>query len=169
MGGKELKMYASMQKTSHYKKFLLCLILLIAWCWLMPAPAQADTQAVGEIASLTGTLDVKREGKSWQAGIGDAIHLLDRLQTGPNSRAEIVFVDDSRVRMAPGTILEVTEYLYQPDQKKRQSLISLWSGKARFLVTELVDYVQKGFEVQTPNGTAGVRGTDFIVEVRKKE
>jgi hypothetical protein len=162
-------MYASLKKTIHYRKLFLCLILLIAWCWVMPAPAQADTQAVGEIASLTGTLDLTREGKSRQAGIGDAVHLLDRLQTGPDSRAEIVFVDDSRVRMAPGTILEVTEYLYQPDQKKRQSLLSLWSGKARFLVSELVDYVQKGFEVQTPNGTAGVRGTDFIVEVRKKD
>jgi len=162
-------MYASIKKTGHYKNLFLCLILLIVWCGLMPPSAWADTQAVGKIASLTGTLDVKRDGKSLQAGIGEAIHLLDRLQTGPDSRAEIVFIDDSRVRMAPGTILEVTEYLYQPDQKKRQSVLSIWSGKARFLVTELVDYVQKGFEVQTPNGTAGVRGTDFIVEVRKKE
>jgi hypothetical protein len=63
--------------------------------------------------------------------------------------------------------LEITEYLYQPDQKKRQSLLSLWSGKARFIVADLVGFIQKGFVVKTPNGIAGVRGTDFIVEVRE--
>ena len=162
-------MCASMKKTSHYRKFFVCLLLLIACCWVVPPATDAANEAVGNIASFTGTLTVKRAGESLPAEVGQEIHLLDRLQTGADSRAEIVFVDESRVRMAPDTILEITEYLFQPDQKKRQSMISLWTGKARFLVSELVDYMQKGFEVQTPNGTAGVRGTDFIVEVKKKE
>ena len=160
-------MYACMKRTIHYRKFFLCLILLIAWCWVVTPPAVAATEAVGKVASLKGSVRVEREGKSLQVKVGDAIHLQDKLQTGPDSRAEILFVDESRVRLAPDTTLEITEYLFDPDNKKRQSLLSLWSGKARFMVTKFADYVQKGFEVRTPEGTAGVRGTDFIIEVKK--
>ena len=118
---------------------------------------------------MDGVVHLEREGKAWQVQVGEDVQLHDLFKTEQDSRAEILFVDDSRVRIAPGTNLEITEYLYKPEQKKRKSTLSLWSGKARFIVNELVDFVQKDFEVQTPSGTAGVRGTDFIVEVKKKK
>ena len=156
-----------MKTKGHYKKSLLSLLIVLTWCWLTPSPSISETEAVGEVVRFIGMVHVEREGKSWQVQVEEPIHLQDRLQTGADSRVEIVFVDRSRVRIAPDSNLEITEYLYQPDQKKRQSLLSLWSGKARFIVADLVGFIQKGFVVKTPNGIAGVRGTDFIVEVRE--
>jgi hypothetical protein len=156
-----------MNKKSHCRKKLLPLLIVLTWCWLTPSPSISETEAVGEVVRFIGMVHVEREGKSWQVQVEEPIHLQDRLQTGADSRVEIVFADRSRVRIAPDSTLEITEYLYQPDQKKRQSLLSLWSGKARFIVADLVGFIQKGFVVKTPNGIAGVRGTDFIVEVRE--
>ncbi len=160
-------MHTSMKNKVHYKKSLLFLMTLLTLFFLSPSPATSETEAVGEVVRFIGMVRVEREGKSWQVQVEEPIYLQDRLQTGADSRVEIVFVDNSRVRIAPDYTLEITEYLYQPDQKKRQSLLSLWSGKARFIVADLVGFIQKGFVVKTPNGIAGVRGTDFIVEVRE--
>ncbi len=149
-------------------KSLLSLLIVLTWYFLIPPPAMSETEVVGEVVRFVGIARVEREGKSWQVQVEEDIHLHDRLQTGPDSRVEIVFVDNSRVRIAPDSTLEITEYLYQPDQKKRQSRLSLWSGKARFLVNDLVDFMQRGFVVQTQNATAGTRGTDYIVTTMKK-
>ncbi len=163
-------MTVHMMKKRQYSELFLCLLGVLIWCWLMPPPpAFAVNEAVGEVVRFAGTVRIEREGVSRVVRLGEAVHLRDRLQTGPDSRAEILFVDESRVRLAPDTTLEITEYLFDPENKRRQSLLSLWSGKARFMVTKFADYVQKGFEVRTPEGTAGVRGTDFIIEVKKVE
>jgi hypothetical protein len=82
---------------------------------------------------------------------------------------EILFMDESRIRMAPNTTLEITEYLYQPEKKKRKGLLSLWAGKARFIVNDLVDFAQKDFEVRTQAGIAGTRGTDFVMELKARK
>ncbi len=161
-------MMPRMNRKSHYKKWFLSLLTLLTLFFLSPPPAISQTEVVGEVVRFVGIARVEREGKSWQVQVEEDIHLHDRLQTGPDSRVEIVFVDNSRVRIAPDSTLEITEYIYQPEQKKRQSRLSLWSGKARFLVNDLVGFMQRGFVVQTQNATAGTRGTDYIVTTMKK-
>jgi len=162
-------MYGLTKKKSHSKNCFLFLLVLLACFCLLPSSALSADEPVGKVVNLTGVVHLEREGKTSQVQVGEDVKLQDLFKTEQDSRAEILFVDDSRVRIAPGTNLEITEYVYKPEQKKRKSTLSLWSGKARFIVNELVDFVQKDFEVQTPSGTAGVRGTDFIVEVKKKK
>ena len=86
-------------------------------------------------------------------------------QPTPKASVELGFLDNSHVKMAPDTVLEITEYLYKPQEKKRQSLLSMASGKARFLVQELQDFKQKRFQVQTQTAIVGTRDTEFIVSV----
>jgi len=139
-------------------------MLLLSMCLLMPPPSHSANGAVGEVVSFNGIVRVEREGKSWQVTVGEEIQLHDQLKTGTDSRAEILFVDESRVRMAPNSTLEITEYLFKPVERKRKSKLSLWAGKARFIVNDLFGFKEKGYVVQTQNATAGTRGTDFVVE-----
>jgi hypothetical protein len=83
--------------------------------------------------------------------------------TGPESSAEIVFADNSRMKIASNTDLEITGYLYNPAEKIRQGLISLTSGKARFTVEDLQEFNDRRFRVQTRTAIVGSRDTDFIV------
>jgi hypothetical protein len=158
-----------MRERNHYGRLLLYFSVLVAWSWLIPQPALAANAVVGKTLALTGSVSIQREGKTWQLQVGEYIHLHDRLQTGIVGRVEILFMDQSRIRMAPNTTLEITEYLYQPEKKKRKGLLSLWAGKARFIVNDLVDYTQKDFEVRTQAGIAGTRGTDFVMELKKRK
>jgi hypothetical protein len=158
-----------MRERNHYGRLLLYFLTLLTWFWLMPFPALAANEAVGKTSALTGSVSIQREGRSWQLQVGEDIHIHDRLQTGIDSRVEILFIDESRIRMAPNTTLEITEYLYQPEKKKRKGLLSLWAGKARFIVNDLVDFAQKDFEVRTQAGIAGTRGTDFVMELKARK
>jgi hypothetical protein len=158
-----------MKKKSHSTNCFFFLLILLACFFLLSSSAFSADEAVGKVVNLVGVVHLERAGNTWEVQVGEEIHLHDLLKTDQDSRAEILFVDESRVRVAPSTDLEITEYLYKPEQKRRKSVLSLWAGKARFIVNKLVDFEQKEFEVQTPSGTAGVRGTDFVVEVKRKE
>jgi hypothetical protein len=112
---------------------------------------------------------IQREGYGGPAAVNDPVYLRDNWQTQADSGAELVFVDDSRIQMGPLASLEITEYLYNPQEKKRDSLISMMSGKVRFVVQDLQDFKEKRMRVQTQTAVVGTRGTDFIVWVVSPE
>jgi hypothetical protein len=105
----------------------------------------------------------ERAGKLEALQAGDPVFIKDRIMTGPESSAEIVFADNSRMKIASNTDLEITGYLYNPAEKIRQGLISLTSGKARFTVEDLQEFNDRRFRVQTRTAIVGSRDTDFIV------
>jgi hypothetical protein len=120
-------------------------------------------EPVGKADALTGTVNFERAGKQDVLKPGDPLFLKDRIQTGAGSSAEIVFVDESRMKLAANTNLEITEYLYNPTEKNRQGLVSLAYGKARFAVQDLQEFHDKRFRVQTRTAVVGSRDTDFVV------
>jgi hypothetical protein len=140
---------------------LACVVLAAS------APVSAATsEPVGKVDALSGTVTVERDGRSLQAKAGDSVFLLDKWRTRAESGVEILFLDNSRVKMAPDTTLEITEYLYNPSQKSRETLLSMASGKARFLVQDLQDFKEKRFRVRTQTAVVGTRDTDYIVSVK---
>jgi len=137
---------------------LIAAILLIAatQLWAEPKPS-------GRVEALRGTVSFERAGKLEDLKAGDPVFIKDRIITGAESAAEIVFVDQSRMKLAANTDLEITGYLYDPAGKIRQGLISLTSGKARFAVEDLHGFNDRRFRVQTRTAVVGSRDTDFIV------
>jgi hypothetical protein len=145
------------------KTTLFCLVLL--WVALGAGLVAAAPEPVGRVDWLQGSVTVEREGVTGPATVGDPVYLHDKWQTTNESGAELVFVDESRIRMGPKAFLEITEYVYQPQDKSRNSLISMMAGKARFVVQDLQDYKEKRFRVQTQTAVVGTRGTEFIVVI----
>lgn len=84
------------------------------------------------------------------ANKGDILDDGDSLKTKENSYAELRFSDGSIVKINPET--EVSIY---------KDYFSLAIGYIRLYITKLFP----NFEVRTPSAIAGVRGTEFSVEV----
>ena len=144
-------------------KRALCLFVLLML--LGAASPMWAAEPVGKADVVTGTVTVEREGKSEAVKMGDPLFLHDKLHTQTAGLVEIVFPDGSRVKLASETVLEITEYLYDPSEKKREGLLSMVSGKARFVVQDLQDFKDKRFRVQSQTAIVGTRDTDFIVKV----
>ncbi|MFH2045350.1 MAG: FecR family protein [Pseudomonadota bacterium] len=87
----------------------------------------------------------------------------DRLITQDTGRIEIGLNDGSTLILSPKTDMELSENVYDHQKKIRSSLINMYLGKARFLVTKLVKFRLSAFKVRTPTAIAGVRGSDFVI------
>lgn len=143
-------------------KILFSLTAAIAF--LLAAPqVWAEPEPAGRTEILTGTVGVERAGKQEAIKPGDPVFVKDRIFTGADSSAEIVFIDRSRMKLAADTSVEIADYLFNPAEKIRHGLISLSSGKARFAVEDLPEFNDRRFRVQTRTAVVGSRDTDFIV------
>ncbi|MGC8970751.1 MAG: FecR family protein [bacterium] len=81
---------------------------------------------------------------------GDILDDGDSLRTKENSYAELKFSDGSIVKVSENTDLSIYK-----------DYLSLAIGYIRLYITKLFP----NFEVRTPSAVAGVRGTEFSVEV----
>jgi len=92
------------------------------------------------------------------------IYMHDHLETDLAAKATFTFDDRSTLTLAEGSTVNITKHIYNPDTDLRQTIIHLSKGTVRFVVTK---GKARGsmFKVITPTATAGVRGTEFIVNV----
>lgn len=142
---------------------LVLLPVLAFFIVLGAGNAWSALEQAGRAGEISGAVTVGRGGGRQPLKNGDPVFLKDKIQAGAGSSVEIILLDESRVKLAENTMLEVTEYIYKPAEKTRAGLVSIISGKARFLATDLREYRDKRFRVHTRTAVIGSRDTDFIV------
>jgi hypothetical protein len=145
---------------------LLRFVFVLAFVSLIISSNQgeaADDIVAGRAEILTGTVTVERTGGQETLKPGDPVFVQDRLHTGAGSSAEIVFVDESRMKLASDTGLKIVGYHYDPALKIRHAAILFITGKARFFVQELKEFDDRRFRVQTETASVASRDTEFIV------
>ena len=123
-------------------------------------PAQAQVRCenpIGTVVSIQGTLEVHAAG-SWgghRPGRGDAVCPEDRIQVGTLSRAVLVMTNNEILNLDQNTTVQLPKApISEP------SLLRLMTGVVRFFSNE-----PRSFDVSTPFLNAGVRGTEFLVQV----
>ncbi|ATX80051.1 FecR family protein [Mariprofundus aestuarium] len=137
--------------------------LLVAAVLCLPASAQAE--AVGQFSATLNKVDHLRTGatEAVEAKVGSGVELKDLVTTLERSRAQVTFVDETVLRIASSSQVEVTEFMF--DNSKLQSgSIKMIRGTLRSIVHH-TDAGDAQFEVRTPTAVAAVRGTDFFTIV----
>ena len=88
----------------------------------------------------------------------------DRIKTDLLSKATFTFDDKSTMTVAEDSVVNITKHIYDPEKDLRQTIVHLSRGTVRFVVTK---GKARGsmFKVITPTAIAGVRGTEFVVDV----
>lgn len=138
---------------------LLGFVFFIGW----NSQAQSATK-VGVLAEVRGTVEVLHEGDASfrSARHYDEVFEKDKVRTGPDGRAKILYDDDSMTVLAENSAIEITQYELTQDKKRKQSVIGLLQGKLRFIVTKYLSKESSNFRVQTPTAVLGVRGSDSV-------
>lgn len=134
-------------------------LIIAAAALLVAAPVAVHAAPVGTVTALQGTADITRGAEAARpVSTGDAVFTGDFIRTMASSRLEVTFIDGSITRVAAGSRLRVTEYLFDPSRRK--GTIDLYSGKLQSVVEAATP--ASTFDVQTPTAVFGVRGTDFF-------
>nr|MBP7323295.1 FecR domain-containing protein [Deltaproteobacteria bacterium] len=146
--------------------FLLGLLILFS----AASMSTADPLAIGAVSSITGDVQVIREGevKGVALALGSKIYQYDTIETAKRSKVRITFEDGSLLNLSEETALQIKEHIYMPQENKRVSLLSLLKGKLRVLCGHLSGRDSR-YDVHTPTAVIGIRGTEFIVWVVNEE
>ncbi|MCC2638981.1 MAG: uncharacterized protein K0Q68_2700 [Moraxellaceae bacterium] len=136
------------------RAFLIALLLLPA----VARPA-ADPCRVGEVTRIAGAVSLQRDTRVLVPVTGTRLCQGDRFVTGPGSIAELRLRDGSRISVGKDSEFVIREYRIYRD-RPNQALFELTRGAFRS-ITGFITKRSHRYEVRTPVGTIGVRGTDF--------
>jgi hypothetical protein len=140
-------------------------MILLTVCWALPGAVLA-AEPVGSVTFVTGVADITRPGQGAEPLVkGDDLYVGDIVRTKSNAKVEITFIDESIVRVAQKSRLQITEYMFE--REERRSTLSLFRGKIQSLVKKVAGFSfgrarKNRFEIHTPTAVCGVRGTDFF-------
>jgi hypothetical protein len=130
-----------------------------------PASAQVE-EAVGEIASMSGSVLVLRGQGFTALGPGSAIFAADILRTGPDGKVLILCRDGLRLAIGSGTEVAVRTYLVDAPSGALQVALGLLRGIVRLIGGDSLR--RQWIEVDTRTAVASVRSTEWLVESTPK-
>src|SRR6056300_1229832 len=93
---------------------------------------------IGDVFEQTGSPgEIQREsGEQLIAKLNAPIVSMDTVQT-ENGRLKIKFVDDTQVSMTEHTVVEINEYVYDPNPSNSKMALNFAQGTARFATGKL--------------------------------
>jgi len=142
------------------KALILCMIIL-------PLGALAADGMEARILAIGGgsSVQVKRDGKELQLKTEESLKTGDELVTGSGTSVEILLSDKTLLRIGANS-----SYRLEERSGLNRFLHRLLKGIVRVAVPKrLKKSDEVRFEMSTPEGTIGVRGTQFVVVVEKGE
>ena len=125
--------------------------------------AADDIGGVSEQSGQPGSI-VRTSGEELSAEIDTGIQSYDNVET-ENGRLKIKFVDDTQISLTEHTLVEITEYVFDPDPSKSKMAMNFVAGTARFATGGLGLVPKENIVIETPTATIGIRGTDFTTTV----
>ncbi len=122
--------------------------------------AYGADQQVGRFVQLRGTATIERGKSKVPARVKSEILSSDTITTSSNSRAKLLFIDDSVLTLSDNSRLVVKEFIYSKGTQGK-SVFNLLDGKMRSVVGKT------RFEVHTPTAVAAARGTVIYFDVSR--
>lgn len=123
---------------------------------LAAAPAFAANE--GRAMGVDPDARAEAAGTARTLAVGSDISLGERVVTGPSGEVQVLFVDQTRLVVGPGSALLIEAYLMRGDGSAEQFAINALGGTYRFITG---NSPKSAYQIVTPAATIGVRGTEF--------
>jgi hypothetical protein len=144
------------------KRILMGVLMVLIFCGV----ALADNRGVAIVKSVQGDVKLKRAGRMLEVKPGDHLQSGDLLVTGKQGRTGIIFHDGSVLTLDQKSMLRIKEFVFVPIEKKFKFNLIMKKGSALFESGKISKLSPDMFRFEIPEGTIGIRGTKFLVEVR---
>lgn len=132
----------------------LGLLFIIATSGAWAGTAGVFTQAEGKVELL-------RQGRppAVPARVQDPVAPGDAVRTGADSRAQIRFMDDSVLTLAPGSLVTIEAFHYDREAGVRKAVLQILRGLVHCAVEKIFRVERPDFLLKTHTAVLGVRGT----------
>ncbi len=96
--------------------------------------------------------------------VGADVSVGDQIVTGPSGRVQLVFADDTRIVVGPGSTLKIETYLLKGNTAEKFAVNAL-AGTFRFISG---NSPKPAYSINTPTASIAVRGTKFDITVTRQ-
>lgn len=142
------------------RRLVLNMVLAVCSGFLLAnAASAADGQAVGVDPDAVARLS----GSDRVLTVGADVSLGEQIVTGPSGQVQIVFSDQTRLVVGPGSALVIESYLFNGNTADKFAINAL-AGSFRFISGHSS---KPAYSIQTPTASIAVRGTKFDFNVAR--
>jgi len=158
--------------TTHITHHHTLLALLFSGLASAVTSATPNDQRAGQVIMSRGDVNALRtQGEQPLQQIAlkrrSPVFQQDTLTTGANGKAQIRFQDGGLVALKPSSRLQVARY--QPSEHGPDVVMELCEGASRTLTGSLGKQGPDAYQVKTPVGTIGIRGTLYSALLHEEE
>lgn len=136
-------------------------LALVPFAGLVPAALAAGGENLGHVSRIQGAAFAQRGQDLQRLGLNSPVKREDILKTAADSRLELTLLDETRLTLGADTEFVLERYDLGRQQGAGAVLLKLAKGAFRLATGELSALRGGPFEVGTPLGTIGIRGTEF--------
>jgi hypothetical protein len=147
----------------------ICAMLLIG-LFIPTLSLGVEGEPVGSITAIEGEVFVahKKHQAMYLANLGDPIYVNDHIQTGKGSQVQILFGDESTIILEEGTHLQITEFIYSPEDDRRSVIIRMMMGRVRGFVKRYCTGPGSKYTIHTPTEIIGVGKGHYTVDAASR-
>ena len=138
---------------------LTCLLLIIAMA--------AQAAPVGNLTQVEGSVDLLKGGKvpAVPAKVQEGVEVGDMVRTKADSRAEIRFVDNTVLTIAPESGITIEDYMFDAATSSRKAVVDVVRGLVHTAVEKANAGAEPDFIMKTHTAVLGVRGTKWYTKL----
>ena len=137
------------------------LILSVLTCLLSSSLAE-----VGNVTAQTRAAQITRKGDKILTEVDTPVEMRDLIQT-LKGRADIKFVDDTKVSVTEYSKLIIDEFVYNPEKKTGKLSLKAALGTIRYSSGKIAKNSRQNVKIKSPTASVSVRGTDFTMNVQE--
>jgi FecR protein len=142
------------------RRFIVALV--VAFSGALLAAASASAQQVGTATAVNPLSEsTPPGGTTAPLVVGAHIVHKEKVHTTPAGTVQLLFTDKSTMSIAPNTDIVIDEYVYDPNAKSGNMLVSLTKGTLRFVGGQLSH--QGEATITTSAASIGIRGGTVTV------
>ncbi len=120
----------------------------------------------GTFKSVQGEVTVVSGDTRRAAVVGGGLHDAERILTGADGMASLVLKDGTMLSVGKDSDFDLRKFEFDSTTHQGNVLVSLLRGSMRMATGLIAKLQPEQVKVTTPTTVIGVRGTDFIVEVK---
>jgi ferric-dicitrate binding protein FerR (iron transport regulator) len=152
----------------NYQRWILALLVTAGLFAVQSTTSNAETRSatIGVASSITPSAEGGIGTVFQTLSTGSELHANETVRTGDAGKADLVFIDRTNLTVGPTSEVVLDKFVYDPVGNNGKVVIQATRGAFRF-ATGTQDH--RAYQLNTPYGTLGVRGTAFTCEVKPKE
>ena len=119
---------------------------------------------IGTAASTRPSVEAVAGGNTQTLSAGSEIYANQTVRTGNRGMADLVFLDKTNLSVGPTSEVRLDKFVYDPTGSSGSVVLQATRGAFRFVTGSQAKHA---YQVSTPHGTLGVRGTVVELLVNK--